>query len=100
MNIDGLYHSSPYIPLHTKPREEIIVPESIWMSTDIVPVINTVAPVWDGQYLYYAAYFGKGGPQVWVVVEQMGINLDDIHLRKKHGDIVEVKAWMKIEAPR
>lgn len=63
------------------------------------PNQGQIVPVWDGDYLYYAAYWDKDGKQFWIITDQVGINLDDIHLRKKQGEQVYPIQWMKITKP-
>lgn len=101
MEFNSSYSSSNvYVPTYIKALSSTSLPDMKWLGMDTLPSLNTISPVWDGEYIYYAVYVENGYDKVWLVTEQMGINLDDLYLRKKHGDIVQVKAWMKIEAPR
>lgn len=68
----------------------------IW---DYLPEEREVVPVWDGEHTYYATCWRRDGKQLWIVVEQVGINLDDIDRRRKQGEQVYPLQWMRLTPP-
>lgn len=88
------------IPRLDIPRAIQNIEPTNWIKTwHGLPVQGTICPVWDGDYLYYAVFWEKDGSQMWIITEQMGVNLDDILLRKKQGEQVYPLMWMKINPP-
>ena len=95
MHLDPLRSSAvdiPYAVAHIEKSKWV----RIWHE---LPSPGQIVPVWDGDYLYYAAYWDKDGAQFWVITEQMGVNIDDIHMRKKQGEQVYPLQWMRLNAP-
>lgn len=82
------------------PGSLAVVESELWIKVwHELPKQGTVCPVWDGDYLYYAAFWDKEGHQFWIITDQIGINLDDIHIRKKQGEQIYPLQWMNIKPP-
>lgn len=96
MEISSLHPIYPIYGLTPPAIRNVTTWMRVW---DELPSPGKIAPVWDGTYLYYAVYWQKEGKQFWIVTEQIGVNLDDLHLRKTAGEQVFPLQWLKIEAP-
>lgn len=96
MQTEGVHGVSP-VTLPNNPAPAMPTWVKVWSEA---PPTNSNVPVWDGDYLYYAACIDNNGYQYWVITEQPGINLDDIHLRKKQGEQVFPIQWLKIVVPK
>ncbi len=96
MNVDYSQRSDPIPIPHLIAQVEPCKWIKVWHE---LPKQGQIVPVWDGDYLYYAAFWDKEGKQFWIITDQMGVNLDDIHLRKKQGEQVYPLQWMKINIP-
>lgn len=89
-------HSTSLYNFYTPAPHEL----SQWVRTEYdVPGEGAVVPIWDGEFLYYGIYWKKEGLDFWVISENMHVNPDDMHLRKKLGEKIQPIQWLKIEAP-
>ncbi len=66
---------------------------------DFLPPQGNVVPVWDGDYMYYAAYWEKDGQQFWIVSGIVSSVDQEQSFMKAAGEQVYPIHWMFIQPP-